>query len=92
MNQTARKMEVLMGLGISSIVQIDSTNAMMKLPPSWECMIDVSSPSYNWVAKTKEETYNWQTSAIVPDEVKEKIGKVAGMYNDALMKLIELGE
>jgi hypothetical protein len=91
MNQTSKKMEVLMGLQIPSIVKLDSTSAMMKLPPTWECLIDVSSPTYEWLAKSNDGTYDWQNSPIVPDDVKDRIGEVAAMYNDALMELIDEG-
>jgi len=78
-----------MSLEIPYLVQIDATTAMLKLPPSWECMIDVSSPTYNWVAKSSEGVYDWQNSPVVPDGIKEQISTVASKYNDALMELID---
>lgn len=88
MNQVSKKMEVLMGLGVSSIVQIDSMTAMLKMPPAWECIIDVSTPTYKWVAKSMGSTYDWQTSEMVPEEIKENIRAVTTKYNDALMDLV----
>lgn len=85
-----KKMDVLMGLNIPSIVQINESTAMLKLPHMWECMITVSSPSYEWVAKSKDVVYDWQSSPSVPDDVKEGIGKVAKMYNDALIEFSEM--
>ena len=92
MNQVSKKMDVLMGLGISSIVQIDSVTAMLKLPPSWECMIDVSTPTYNWIAKSDGVSYDWQNSEVVPDEIKENIRNVTARYNDALMDMVVFEE
>lgn len=89
MNAVTLKMEALMGLNISSIVQIDSTTAMLKLPPAWECIIDVSSPTYKWVAKSSDGVYDWQNSPVVPDDIREQIQTVASKYNEILTDLID---
>ena len=80
MDHVSKKMDVLMGLGLSSIVQIDSMTAMLKLPPAWECMIDVSTPTYDWIAKSNGVSYDWLNSEVVPDEIKENIRNVAARY------------
>lgn len=92
MNHVFKKMEVLMGLGIPSIVKINATTAIMKLPPSWECMIDVSTRSDKWVAKSKDGSYDWKNSQAVPDDIKDEIEKVSKMYNEVLLDSVDWEE
>lgn len=92
MDQISKKMEVLMDLGIPSIVKINSTTAMMKLPRSWECMIDISARTDEWIVKSKDAAYDWQTSPMVPDDIRDEIWKVSKMYNETLLDSVEWRE
>lgn len=83
----AKKMSTLMSLGVPSLIQIDDTTAMMKIPP-WELMIDVSTPTYEWKAKSKENIVNWENPS-VPEDMRNTIRGVANQYNSALIEMIE---
>lgn len=84
----AKKMNTLMGLGIPSLIQIDDTTAMLKLPPAWELMIDVSTPTYEWKAKSQDRIVEWKNPS-VPDDTRETIRRVTNQYNDVLINSVE---